>query len=477
MPFNVNTMLIGAGDAGLELLKDILRHPEHPVKVVCIIDDDPAKQGKILCGVPVIGTREAIPAGVARYGVENIILAMPSVDARSKQEILGYCQRTRCTLKTLPPLSRFVVPDAQIDLVRSVDINDLLGREPSTIDLSSISRHLEGKTVLVTGGGGSIGGELCRQLAAYPLNELLIFDIYENNLYEVQQELRAHHPRLSMRPLIGSIRDKARLESVFARHHPDIVFHAAAHKHVPLMEANPHEAIKNNVLGTLNLAEAAVNHGVDNFLLISTDKAVNPTNIMGATKRICERIVLMFNRRHATRFAAVRFGNVLGSNGSVIPLFQKQIAEGGPVTVTHPEITRFFMTIPEAVSLVLAAESSACGGEIFVLDMGEPVKIVDMARQLIRLSGYEPDRDISIVFTGLRPGEKLYEEILTNEEGLHKTGNDKILVVTPTDFDDAALELRLQELAGLAADESSDIHAALSAILPTFHPWEGGRAH
>lgn len=464
----VNTLLIGAGEAGMELLQDLARHPENPIHVHCVIDDDRDKWGIDLCGVPVVGGRGHILPSVKRYGIGTIILAIPSADTRDKKEILNICQQTNCLLKTLPSLSQFVDPFANIRLVRDVNIEDLLGRSPTTIDLSQIARHVEGKTILVTGGGGSIGSELCRQLASFDIKKLVIFDIDENSVYDIQQELLARASSVPLETLIGSVRDEVRLAAVLKKYQPNIIFHAAAHKHVPLMEASPHEAIKNNVLGTWNLARLANDYGVKNFVLISTDKAVNPTNIMGASKRICEMLIQSFNQHSETEFAAVRFGNVLGSNGSVVPLFQKQIESGGPVTVTHPEVTRFFMTILEAVSLVLSAEASAKGGEIFVLDMGEPVKIANMARQLIRLSGYVPDKDMAIVYSGLRPGEKLYEELLMSEEGLNKTDNEKIYVAAPIVFDEKAFYRQLNDLVRLAHDEQSNIRAALMEIVPTY---------
>lgn len=466
----VATMLIGAGEAGLELLQDLARHPENPLRVVCVIDDNATKAGSAICGIPIVGDRHHILTSVEQYGVQTIVLAIPSADAASKKEILAICQQTGCILKTLPSLSQFVDPNVNVRLVRDVNIDDLLGRIPSSIDLSAIDSHVSGKTILVTGAGGSIGSELCRQLANHHIKKLVLFDIYENAVYDLQQNLLSSVPDLPFETLIGSVRDKERMESVIARFRPDIIFHAAAHKHVPLMEGSPHEAIKNNVLGTWNLVQLAALYNVKNFLLISTDKAVNPTNIMGASKRICEMIVQMYNNKSQTEFMAVRFGNVLDSNGSVVPLFRKQIADGGPVTITHPEINRFFMTIPEAVSLVLAAGASAHGGEIFVLDMGEPVKIADMAEKLIRLSGYTPGKDIPIVFTGLRPGEKLYEEILMDEEGLNKTDNEKIYVAAPIDFDENAFRLQLEKLAELVYDETTDIRKLIMEIVPTYQP-------
>ena len=468
--YKVNTMLIGAGEAGVELLNDILRHQKSPCRVVCIIDDAPEKWGKEICGVPVVGGRETIHFNVNKYAIDTIVLAIPSADAHEKKDILERCHKTSCRLRTLPPLYQFADPCANIRLVRDVNLEDLLGRDPSDIDLSQISRHVAGKTVLVTGAGGSIGSELCRQLATYDIKQLIMLDCSENGIYKIQQELLSTQISFPLEVLVGSIRDQKRLEYVFSTFRPNIIFHAAAHKHVPLMEESPHEAIKNNVFGTSNLVSLADKHQVENFLLISTDKAVNPTNIMGASKRICELLIQKANSHSKTEFVAVRFGNVLGSNGSVIPLFQRQIAVGGPVTVTSPKITRFFMTIPEAVSLVLTAGALARGGEIFVLDMGEPVKIIDMARQLIRLSGYTPDDDIKIVFNGLRPGEKLYEELLMNEEELKKTENKKIYIESPTNFDKEIFAQQLQELSTIINDETSDIRSAIAQIVPTYNP-------
>jgi FlaA1/EpsC-like NDP-sugar epimerase len=464
----VKTLLIGAGEAGVGLLHDLSRHPENPARIACIIDDSPQKWGTNVLGFPVMGGRDEILRCVREYGIENIIFAIPSAEPCDRKAILNICRQAPCVLKTLPSLSQFVDPHVNIRLVRDVNFNDLLGRKPSGIDLVGIFRQMDGKTVLVTGGGGSIGSELCRQLAAYPIRKLIIFDSYENAAYDIQQELLAGKPDLPLETLIGSVRDSARLEHIFAVFRPEIIFHAAAHKHVPLMESSPHEAVKNNVFGTWNLALLADKYKAETFLLVSTDKAVNPTNIMGASKRICEMIVQTRSSRSSTKFVAVRFGNVLGSNGSVIPLFQRQIACGGPVTVTHPEVTRFFMTIPEAVSLVLSASACAKGGEIFILDMGEPVKILDMADKLIRLSGLMPERDIKIVFTGLRPGEKLYEEILLNEEGLNKTDNKKIFVAAPLHVDVAAFSSQLEYLYALACDEQSDIRAAIRRIVPAY---------
>lgn len=467
---SIKTMLFGAGEAGKELLQDLARHPENPLQIVCIIDDDTQKHGSTIYGIPVVGGREKIIDSVQRYDIQTIVLAIPTVDSINKKEILSICQQTCCTLKTLPALSQFVDPNVNIRLVRDVRIDDLLGRIPNKIDISSIDQHVDGKTILVTGAGGSIGSELCRQISHYTPRKLILFDIHENSVYSLQQELLSKYPQLDFATLIGSIRDYNRIESIIKKFRPDMIFHAAAHKHVPLMESSPHEAIKNNVLATWNLVKTADKYNVSNFLLISTDKAVNPTNIMGASKRVCEMIIQMYNQISKTEFVAVRFGNVLDSSGSVVPLFRKQIASGGPVTVTHPDVNRFFMTIPEAVSLVLAAGASASGGEIFILDMGEPVKIVDMAEKLIRLSGYVPGRDIQIVFTGLRPGEKLYEEILMNEEGLRKTANEKIYVANPIKFDERVFYSQLETLARIVDDDSINIREEIQKILPTYHP-------
>ena len=408
-------MIIGAGEAGKALLTEFQGSAYLKSQVVCLIDDNPVKAGKRLSGVPILGGRKLIPSAVAKYDIDRIIYAIPSGSAQTRKEILSICSTTGCKVQALPGIYQLVNGEVSVSKLRTVDVQDLLGREPIRVRLDEIFDYISGKTVLVTGGGGSIGSELCRQIARANPRRLVILDIYENNAYDIQQELRREHPELALEVMIGSVRDEKRLEAMMNRFEPELVFHAAAHKHVPLMEDSPNEAIKNNVFGTYNMARAAARHGVKRFVLISTDKAVNPTNIMGASKRLCEMVVQMMNRRSDTEFVAVRFGNVLGSNGSVIPLFKRQIEAGGPVTVTHPDIIRYFMTIPEAVSLVLQAGYYAKGGEIFVLDMGEPVKIDDMARNLIRLSGYEPDVDIKVVYTGLRPGEKLFEELLMDE--------------------------------------------------------------
>lgn len=462
------TMLIGAGSAGATVLRELHSSEKSENKVVCCIDDDSAKWGKSIRGVPIVGGRHTISTAAAKYRVEEIILAIPSVPARERKEIMAYCQATNCTLKTLPGIFQLANGDVSVQAIRKVEIEDLLGREAVHVDMAGIGEHIGGKTVLVTGGGGSIGSELCRQIAAYGPRQLIIFDIYENNAYNIQMELRRTHPELDLKVLIGSVRDRARLEAVFAQYRPDQVFHAAAHKHVPLMEDSPGEAVKNNILGTLNTAELADQYGARRFLLISTDKAVNPTNVMGASKRVCEMVIQMVGRRSKTEFVAVRFGNVLGSNGSVIPLFKKQIAEGGPVTVTDPRIIRYFMTIPEAVSLVLQAGVYAHGGEIFILDMGEPVKIDDLARNMIRLSGFEPDVDIPIVYTGLRPGEKLFEELLLDSETDRKTQNDLIYIAKDEPFDDEALARAIERLGQAAAENSPAIRELLAGIVPTY---------
>ncbi len=469
------TMLIGAGEAGAAVLRELNTSDRSHNRIVCIIDDGARKKGMRLNGVPVVGGREDIVRAAVEYRVSEIIFAIPSCSNEDRRDILRRCQQTSCAIKTLPGLAEIANGDVRIEKLRKVSIEDLLGRDSVQVDLDQISGYIKGKTVLVTGGGGSIGSELCRQVAAREPGRLVIFDIYENNAYAIQQELRRKHPGLDLVVLIGSVRDKARVEQLFARYQPNIVYHAAAHKHVPLMEDSPNEAVKNNIFGTYNVAAAADRHGVETFVLISTDKAVNPTNVMGATKRACEMIVQMFSRRSAnTRFVAVRFGNVLGSNGSVIPLFRRQIEQGGPVTVTHKDIIRYFMTIPEAVSLVMQAGSYARGGEIFVLDMGAPVRIDDLARNMIRLSGYEPDVDIEIVYTGLRPGEKLFEELLMGEEGLDKTANDLIFVGHLGGFRDEELLSSLERLEGLCQENSPAIVEELAKLVTTFHPEKAG---
>lgn len=465
----LNTMVIGAGEAGSMIIHELKYSKHLNRRVVCIVDDNPSKRGKYLHGVPIVGDTDTIVENAKKYKVDEIVLAIPSASAKTTKRILTICNTTECKLKVLPGMYQFITEEIRVSNLREVSIEDLLGREPVQIDLDSVLGYVRNKTVLVTGGGGSIGSELCRQIAKYNPKCLIIFDIYENNAYDIQQELKKTNPSLHLEVLIGSVRNTKRIERVMELYRPDLVYHAAAHKHVPLMEDSPNEAIKNNVLGTYKTARAADKYGVKKFVLISTDKAVNPTNIMGASKRMCEMIIQTFSRHSQTEYVAVRFGNVLGSNGSVIPLFKKQMAAGGPVTVTHPEIIRYFMTIPEAVSLVLQAGAYAKGGEIFVLDMGEPVKIADLAKNLIRLSGYTLGVDMEIEYTGLRPGEKLYEELLTKEEGLQKTENELIYIGKPLEFDEAYFLSELKKLEQAAIDERFDVKEIVAGIVPTYH--------
>ena len=465
-------MIIGAGEATSVLMREISnsRYLDNS-KVVCIIDDDLGKVGKYIRGVKIVGTRDHIKEYARYYDIDEIIFAIPSASTKDKREILNICKETSCNLKILPGVYQMVDGEINIKDLRNVDVLDLLGRDPVKVDIESIMGYVKDKTVLVTGGGGSIGSELCRQLVSHKPKCLVIFDIYENNAYDIQQELKIKYPDANVVTLIGSIRNTSRLESVFEQYKPDIVYHAAAHKHVPLMEVSPNEAIKNNVVGTWNVAKMADKYGVKKFVMISTDKAGNPTNVMGATKRICEMIIQSFNEKSKTDFVAVRFGNVLGSNGSVIPLFKRQIEAGGPVTVTHPDIIRYFMTIPEAVSLVLQAGAYAKGGEIFILDMGEPVKIDDLAKNLIRLSGYTLGVDMEIKYTGLRPGEKLYEELLMNEEGMQDTDNKLIHIGRPIEFDKEHFYEKLEELKEMAyAEDSADIRKKIMEVVDTYHP-------
>ena len=461
-------LLIGAGNAGKLILRDIIRSKEDVGTVKCIIDDDPNKWGRYMEGVPIAGGRDDILVSVEKYHINEILLAIPTASPEQRRDILDICKETGCEIKTLPGVYQMVSGEVSMSQMKQVAIEDLLGRETIKVNMEEIFRYLKGKTILVTGGGGSIGSELCRQIAGHEPKQLIIFDIYENNAYEIEQELKRKHPNLNLVVLIGSVRDSRRVENVFETYHPDIVYHAAAHKHVPLMEESPNESIKNNVVGTYKTAKAAIKYRTERFILISTDKAVNPTNIMGASKRICEMIIQMCNQKGSTIFAAVRFGNVLGSNGSVIPLFKKQIEEGGPVTVTHKDIIRYFMTIPEAVSLVLQAGAYAKGGEIFILNMGEPVKILDMAEKLIRLSGYEPYKDIEIVFIGLRPGEKLYEELLMNEEGILSTRNNRIFIGKPIEMDYEIFEERINELDEAVWEEIADVRKLVRKIVPGY---------
>lgn len=465
-----HVMIIGAGMAGNALLTEFQTSDYIRGTVRCMIDDNPVKRNKRMGGVPIVGGRDQIVDAVKKYRINSIILALPSATAKDKRDILDICSKTGCQVRVLPGMYQLVNGEVSVSKLRKVDVQDLLGRDPIKVNLDEILGYISGKVVLVTGGGGSIGSELCRQIARAKPKQLIIFDIYENNAYEIQMELKRNYPDLDLVTLIGSVRNTARLDYVLGTYRPELVFHAAAHKHVPLMEDSPNEAIKNNVFGTYKMALASAKYGVKRFVLISTDKAVNPTNIMGASKRLCEMVVQMMNRESQTEFVAVRFGNVLGSNGSVIPLFKKQIEQGGPVTVTHPDIIRYFMTIPEAVSLVLQAGYYAKGGEIFVLDMGEPVKIDTMARNLIRLSGYEPDVDIKIEYTGLRPGEKLYEELLMKEEGLQETQNKLIHIGRPIEMDDELFKTQLARLETAYKQEVTNMKQIVAEIVPTYHP-------
>lgn len=467
-----NTLIIGAGMAGKLLIQEINNNSNLNYEIMGLIDDNRAKLHQSISGVSVLGTTEDLPRLVNELGIAEVIFAIPSLSGEQKKRILNILNETKVRMKTLPNISDIINKGIDISTIRDVEITDLLGRKEIELDLTSMTQYIDGKVVLVTGGGGSIGSELCRQIAGFRPKQLIIFDIYENNAYDIQLELLHNFPQLNLVTLIGSVRDRKKVFEVFQTYKPDLVFHAAAHKHVPLMETSPKEAVKNNVFGTLNLVQAADANKTDRFVLISTDKAVNPTNIMGATKRLCEMIIQTYNQssKH-TRYVAVRFGNVLGSNGSVIPLFKRQIKEGGPVTVTHREITRYFMTIPEAVKLVLTAGSFASGGEIFVLDMGEPVKIYDLAKNLIRLSGYEPDVDIKMKVTGLRPGEKLYEELLMSEEGLTKTKSSLIFIGKPTEFNWQSLIVSLNELIEIVYEDNitdEEIKAEMKKIVNTY---------
>lgn len=462
------TLLVGGGSAASILIQETQRITHGPRVIICIIDDNVNKRGKYLRNVPIVGTREDIPTVVNRYKIDEIIIAIPSATSKMVKEILEVCHETDAKVKILPAIAAGFT-ESLSDMVREVRYEDLLGRDPIKVNQAGIGTFLGGKTVLVTGGGGSIGSELCRQIVKYNPARLIIFDIYENNAYEIQMELERHYPELQIITLIGSVRDYDRLEKMFKDYKPQIIYHAAAHKHVPLMEDSPNEAIKNNCLGTFNMAKLADKYKAENFTLISTDKAVRPTNVMGATKRICEMIIQSYAKKSEhTRYAAVRFGNVLGSNGSVIPLFLKQIEEGGPVKVTHKEITRFFMTIPEAVSLVLQASLFARGGEIFVLDMGKPVKIYELAENLIRMKGYKPNQDILIEISGLRPGEKLYEELLMDEEGLTKTANEKIFVGHPIAMDEEHFFEQLNQLIDYSKENSDNIQREIAKICTTY---------
>ena len=466
---SISVMVIGAGEAANIIIKEIVNSNFSTMVIRCIIDDDSGKWGRFIQGIKVVGGRDRIIECADIFGIDEIIVAMPSISRAELSEILDICKETNCKLRSLPGMYQLVNGEVSVSKLRDVEVEDLLGRDPIEVDMDSILGYVKGKRVLVTGGGGSIGSELCRQIASHQPSMLLILDIYENSVYDVQQELQTRYPELKLVVLIASVRNTNRMNWIFEHYQPEIVYHAAAHKHVPLMETSPNEAIKNNVFGTWKTAYAAAMNGTKRFVMISTDKAVNPTNIMGASKRICEMIIQTFNKHYDTEFVAVRFGNVLGSNGSVIPLFKKQIMAGGPVTVTHPDIIRYFMTIPEAVSLVLQAGAYCKGGEIFVLDMGKPVKILDLAKNLIRLSGYRVDEDIKIEFTGLRPGEKLYEELLMAEEGMKETANKLIYIGKPIEIDEMRFFAQLKELKEASKNESCDIRPLVKEIVPTYH--------
>ncbi|MCC8130058.1 MAG: polysaccharide biosynthesis protein [Clostridiales bacterium] len=468
-------MIIGAGEAGQMLLRELQDTPNLHYRPVCIIDDDERQWGRYIQNVKIVGGRDRIKRTARNMGIDVIMIALPSMSKRQRKEIVDLCRSTHCEVKILPGMAQLIQGEYFVGQLRPVDLEDLLGRDTIQVDVKTIGDYVRGKRVLVTGGGGSIGSELCRQIASHSPEMLVIFDIYENNAYDIQQELIKRYPNLELYVEIGSVRDEGRLNDIFNRFRPQLVYHAAAHKHVPLMEESPNEAVKNNVFGTLKTVVTADKYHVERFVLISTDKAVNPTSLMGATKRICEMIIQSYNAHSETDYVAVRFGNVLGSNGSVVPLFRKQIAEGGPVTVTHPDVTRYFMTIPEAVSLVLQAGATAQGGEIFVLDMGEPVKIADMARKLIELSGLTPDEDIKIEYTGLRPGEKLYEELLLDEGGLTKTGNDLIYIGKPISFDEEVFAEQLQRLKKSAYAEDGSVWEMVEEIVPNYRKTENAK--
>ncbi|MBM6971714.1 polysaccharide biosynthesis protein [Mordavella massiliensis] len=464
----VVTMVVGAGAAGYMLVREMKNSKHLNRKIPCIIDDDPQKVGTYLQGIPIVGKKEDIPEMAKKYSIEEIIIAIPTLKDQDQRELLEICQKTACKIKILPGIYQMVNQEVDVSMLRDVSIEDLLGREPVELYMEKIGSYLKGKVILVTGGGGSIGSEICRQVALHGPKLLIILDIYENNVYDIQLELKKKHPDLNLVVLIASVRDKHRIDDIFETYHPDIVYHAAAHKHVPLMEDSPDEAIKNNVKGTYNVASAANKYHVQKMVLISTDKAVRPTNVMGASKRICEMVMEVFSEISSTEYTAVRFGNVLGSNGSVIPIFRQQIKAGGPVTVTHPDIIRYFMTIPEAVNLVLQCSAYANGGEIFILDMGEPVKIVDLAKKMIRLSGHVPGEDIKIEFTGLRPGEKLYEELLIDEKNLIETDNERIFVAQMGSMDVEATSQKIADLIRHAYDESKDIRAEIRELVPEY---------
>lgn len=461
-------MIVGAGEAGTALIREIQMSDRLNYQICCAVDDDAQKHGKYIRGVQVLGGRNDIVRLAEKFKVDKILIAMPRVSAKEVKPIIEICQQTECEIQKVAGIYQMINGEVNVSQLKKVEIEDLLGREPVHMDLNKILEYVQNRVVVVTGGSGSIGSEICRQIATKGPKKLLIIDIYENTSYTLQQELTRKYPELDFEVLIASVRDENRIRDIFRKYRPEIIFHAAAHKHVPLMEVSPNEAIKNNVLGTYNVVKLADEFGVKRFIQISTDKAVNPTNIMGASKRICEMIIQSYNKRSKTEYVAVRFGNVLGSNGSVIPLFRKQIEEGGPLTVTHPEIIRYFMTIPEAVSLVLMAGAYAKGGEIFVLDMGEPVKILDLAKNMIRLAGLKEGEDIDIVFSGLRPGEKLYEELLMDEEGMKPTENSLIFIGHPIEFDEDNLYRQLERMREESGKETADMRAMVKEIVPTY---------
>ena len=464
----IPVMLIGAGEAGSIILQEFKNSKFVEKEIVCVIDDDPKKWGTFIHGVPVVGGRRKITQSVVRLGIQEIVLAIPTLKPHERKNIINICQQTGCKMSTLPGIYQLINCDVKVSMLRDVQIEDLLGREAVRTDLESIMSYVKDQKVMVTGGGGSIGSELCRQIADDQPKQLIIIDNYENAAYELQMELGRKHPELDVIVLIVSVQNRRKIREIFEQYKPDLVFHAAAHKHVPLMEYSPCEAIKNNVFGTMNVASEANRSGVKRMVLISTDKAVRPTNIMGASKRICEMVIQTYNQRSKTEYVAVRFGNVLGSNGSVVPLFKQQIREGGPVTVTHPDIIRYFMTIPEAVSLVLQAGAYAQGGEIFILDMGEPVKILDLAENMIRLSGLVPGEDIEIKFTGLRPGEKLYEELLIDDDNKKETANKRIFIGQPIKIDEAEFDEKMKELEKATFSEDENIRQVVKKLVPEY---------
>ncbi len=470
----VSTMIIGAGSAGYMIAREMKNSKHLANRVDCIIDDDPSKIGTYLMGIPVLGGENAIHECVEKYGIEEIVIAIPSLSRQERKELIQLCNQTGCKIRTLPAFFQLMNDEVSVSMLRNVAIEDLLGREPVELKLEELMTFVRGKTILVTGGGGSIGSEICRQLILHEPKLLIIFDIYENSAYELQHEIREAHPEANVLTLIGSVRDSVRIDEIFETYRPELVFHSAAHKHVPLMEDSPREAVKNNILGTFNVTDAAHRFHAERMVLISTDKAVRPTNVMGATKRVCELIVQAYAQNSETVFTAVRFGNVLGSNGSVIPLFRRQIAEEGPVTVTHPDIIRYFMTIPEAVSLVLQCGAMAKGKEIFLLDMGEPVKILDLAENMIRLSGYKPYEDIDIVFTGLRPGEKLYEELLIEDADLIHTSKEGIFIANQTVVNAKEVLVQVQELIQRSVEGIADVPHEIQTLVPEYTIWKKG---